>query len=303
VAATRPSSSGSSPVKPRLEDVTIVAADCLHPDLAARALEISIDKCAFADAVLFSDTSVQGRFTHEKIAPLKSLDDYTRFCLQEMPKRIATRFVLVVQWDGYVADAAAWSPSVQRYDYVGAPYLDAAGGRDWIVGNGGFSLRSRKLLAALPALPVIAGLNEDRIICQTFRAALERDHGIRFAPEKVADRFSFEQKRPAGPTFGFHGVFNLHRVEADDTVMAIIERLTPLEIADGRLVSLMNQCLQDGRPELTSRLFERMRRGMTAATFRTIVFRQYGETDAAARLADRLEAFGVGTRSGTAMPS
>src|SRR5688572_12154025 len=93
----------SAPAKKlRLKDVTVAVADTIHPDLAARALEICLDRCEFADAVLFSNVAVPGRFRSEPIAPLRSLNDYTRFCLQELPVRIATGSVLLVQWDGYV---------------------------------------------------------------------------------------------------------------------------------------------------------------------------------------------------------
>jgi hypothetical protein len=196
-----------------------------------------------------------------------------------MAARTTSPFVLVVQWDGYVIDPVAWTTSFRRYDYIGAPYLDPVDGRSWVVGNGGFSLRSRKLLTAAAALPVVPGLNEDRIICQTFRGHLERDLGIRFAPERLADRFSFEQRLPAAPTFGFHGVFNLHRVEDDETVMAMVDALTPLEIGEGRLIPLMNQCLKDGRMELAARLFERVTATATPATLRAIVARMYGSAE------------------------
>ena len=52
----------------------------------ARALEICLDRCDFADAVLFSDTSVAGRFRCEKIDKLSPLADYSDFCLRGMPR-------------------------------------------------------------------------------------------------------------------------------------------------------------------------------------------------------------------------
>ena len=88
----------------RLKDVTVCAADCVHPQLAARALEICLDKVDFGDAVLFADVPVPGRFRNEAIAPLRSAGDYSRFCIQDLPKRVASKFALVVQWDGYVVE-------------------------------------------------------------------------------------------------------------------------------------------------------------------------------------------------------
>ena len=74
--------------KRRLKDVTVCAADSLHPDLAGRALDICLEKVDFADVVLFADTSIAGRFRYEAIPKLGSSADYSRFCLQEMAKRI-----------------------------------------------------------------------------------------------------------------------------------------------------------------------------------------------------------------------
>ena len=50
-------------------------------------------------------------------------------------------------------------------------------------GNGGFSLRSRRLLQALQDPRIALSVVEDETICRTFRPLLERDYGIRFAGE------------------------------------------------------------------------------------------------------------------------
>ena len=80
------------------------------------------------------------------------------------------------------------------------------------VGNGGFSLRSRRLLEALQDPRIALADAEDETICRTFRPLLEREYGIRFADESLADRFSFEAAYPVGRPFGFHGLFNFCRV-------------------------------------------------------------------------------------------
>jgi hypothetical protein len=73
------------------------------------------------------------------------------------------------------------------------------------VGNGGFSLRSKKLHQVLKRLPGISTLYpEDHRICRTYRPQLER-LGIRFAPEQLARRFSIE------------GISHLHRPRAENT--------------------------------------------------------------------------------------
>jgi hypothetical protein len=274
--------------------VTIAVADCLHPRLAARALEISIDKAEFGDAVLFSDGTVAGRFRCEAIPTIRSMDDYSRFCLYELGKRVATPFVLVVQWDGYVVDAAAWTSQFLRYDYIGAPGFssEAMRHRPWVVGNGGFSLRSRRLLDAVAKLPPLDGIAEDRFICEVYRKTLENEHGIRFAPEALADRFCFFQRDPRGPTFGFHGFYNFHRAGDDDSVMEVIAEMTEQQLVRADVFTLMHLALRDGRNDLVRRIYTVVRGGRSAEEMRALLTRLSGKPDASEAFVDRLEALG-----------
>jgi hypothetical protein len=100
------------------------------------------------------------------------------------------------------------------------------------VGNGGFSLRSRKLLQALQDPSLVMRHPEDLCICHDHRAWLEREHGMRFAPLALARRFAYERLLPEGPTFGFHGLFNLHRVMAPEALHTLVQRL-PDALASG----------------------------------------------------------------------
>src|SRR5690242_16021729 len=102
-----------------LHNVTVCAADSLHPELAARALGICMDQCRFGDALLFSDKSVSTRARLVPISPLKSKADYSTFILRDLIRHIRTPWVLIVQWDGYVVDASAWREAFFDYDYIG----------------------------------------------------------------------------------------------------------------------------------------------------------------------------------------
>jgi hypothetical protein len=242
--------------RPILSDVTVCVADSVSPELAARALTISIERCAFAEAILFSDVPQAGIFRHVAIPKLGSLDDYSRFCLQEMGRHIGTPFALVVQWDGYVVEPRAWDERFRNYDYVGAPIF-----RDGrvVVGNGGFSLRSRALMQALAKLPATPGINEDWVISSILRPRLESDFGIRFAPPETAARFSYEQRRPGKPTFGFHGQSNLFRHESDEEVLAIYGKLPETALLSLNGFGLIAMSVRADRRVLAQALYARLR--------------------------------------------
>ena len=129
------------------------------------------------------------------IPPLASRDAYSDFVLKSLLPHVATSHVLLVQWDGYVINPAAWDPAFLECDYIGAKWFWHEDGMR--VGNGGFSLRSRRLLEALQDPAIVRIDAEDTTIGRSFRPLLEREYGIRFGSEALADRFSFEASTPS----------------------------------------------------------------------------------------------------------
>jgi hypothetical protein len=206
-----------------LTDVALCAPDSVNVPLTAKALNLSTARCEFGDAILLSDVAVKGSFRHVPIDRL-SRDAYQVFVLKKLPLIVKAPFVLLIQWDGYVLDPTCWLPEFRQYDYIGAKWAWHKDGLT--VGNGGFSLRSQKLLeaVALPRFEISKIINEDDYICRVHRSVLESEYGIRFAPETIADRFSYERSVPNRPTFGFHGFFNMWRhIEDEDMVNAVNE--------------------------------------------------------------------------------
>jgi len=213
-----------------LPDVTLCCVETRFPALALMAMRRCTDAFGFGDVVLFTDArklgdapapAIQGlRVVHVDIG---SLADYSEFILRGLLAHVRTTHVLVVQWDGFVLDPAAWDDEFLGYDYVGAPWPDAPSDR--AVGNGGFSLRSRRLLEALGDPGLQISHPEDLCICDVNRERLEQRHGIRFAPAALAARFAFEGSSPPGPTLGFHGLFNLHRALSGVELAAFLAAL------------------------------------------------------------------------------
>jgi hypothetical protein len=210
---------------PDLRDVTICAVDTINPRYAARALDISMSQCTFGDALLFTHEAVPTRARVVPIERIDSLEAYSAFLLKQLVRHISTPWLLVVQWDGYVLNASRWSAEFLQYDYIGARW--PVGENDVAVGNGGFSLRSARLLRALAndRFVIPPGGVEDGLICDTWRSVLEAEYGIRYAPAVVADRFSYEYTLPYAPSFGFHGVHNMWRHVDDQALVEIIRGL------------------------------------------------------------------------------
>lgn len=95
----------------------------------------------------------------------------------------------------------AWKNEWLDYDYIGAVWQDG------VVGNGGFSLRSKRLLDALTDPSFSAPFfPEDEKICRDWRTRLENNYHIKFAPAEVASDFSIEGGRYTNQ-FGFHSFY------------------------------------------------------------------------------------------------
>lgn len=196
-----------------LENVTLVAVTSVALDATVKALELSMRDICFANALLLSDrlpsVIIPDGIEWKKIDKIESRDSYSRFIIDNLFDNIYTEYALIVQWDGYVINGSRWIDDFLQFDYIGAPWPQFDDGNT--VGNGGFSLRSKRLLNVCRGLPLGAGEAEDVAICRTHRARLEKDHGLRFAPESLARRFAYERTDRRGSEFGFHGVFNMMR--------------------------------------------------------------------------------------------
>jgi len=107
-----------------------------------------------------------------------------------------------------------WNDKFLDYDYIGAPWSQQ---NQWVesydarVGNGGFSLRSKRLLEATSKFSDVP-THEDLLFTQRryFRTQVEREFDFKIAPPYIAYQFSQEQifpglNVPIGQSFGFHG--------------------------------------------------------------------------------------------------
>lgn len=183
-------------MKPDLTQVTAVVfcGRCEDTKASTKLLAAMLDVADFGGGVLLNHFQGSPQFEY--------WENY------EAWKFVKTDFALHMHLDGYIVHPHKWDPDFLRYDYIGAPWP-----KEWVhygtvthqVGNGGFSLRSRRLMFALSELPWRPG-PADVAVCCHHRAELER-RGMQFAPVDVAARFSVEHRVIETPdkTFGFHG--------------------------------------------------------------------------------------------------
>lgn len=210
--------------KLNLNNVTLVCLDDYETDLA---LQVVRGVCKFID---FGDTKVLASKKQEgvtQINPINTLGQYNRFVIKELYKYIDTEFLMFVQTDGYPLNLQAWTDEFLNYDYIGAPWIWASPqDRPKIcpagacVGNGGFSIRSKKIMEEVSKYDYdlhnnayikrqssesrkSTGLQEDAFICRVVDKEL-KSKGMKFAPCELAKYFSVENMVYTGQ-FGFHG--------------------------------------------------------------------------------------------------
>lgn len=195
-----------------LPQVTLCAASCVNVAATICALEASMAQVDFGACKLFTDAIVTPDHPDimiVQIPRIASAAAYSDFVLTQMVDYVDTSHCLIVQWDGHVIDAGQWRTEFLNYDYIGASWPQFADGYD--VGNGGFSLRSRALMALCRHTDFHGAHPEDVAIGRGNRAWLE-GRGMRFAQRRLADTFSAERAGDPDRSFGYHGIWHMPRM-------------------------------------------------------------------------------------------
>jgi hypothetical protein len=102
-----------------------------------KAIEECLKHFPFKRVKLVTNRDIGYKYQH--LIPhdtIRSISDYSKFCVYDLWKYIEGTHCLIVQYDGYILNANAWTDEWLNLDYIGAN--NGAGG------NGGFSLRSKK---------------------------------------------------------------------------------------------------------------------------------------------------------------
>jgi hypothetical protein len=198
--------------KLQLPTVTLMCIDCVDVTRAIAVVEHCKTLCDFGAVKVL--TSLSTDYDHIKIMPLNSLVQYSIFMLTECSKYIDTDHVLIVQRDGWILNTNAWENTWLQYDYL-APVFNQYD----IVGSGGFSLRSKRLMDTLiewmpkwdgtpegaDEIQSQVGYYEDGVIA--FSEELRKKYN--YAPIDVANKFAQGGNMNTDNyyefPFGFHG--------------------------------------------------------------------------------------------------
>jgi hypothetical protein len=189
------------------KNIDLISVNCTDPTAALCALKYCQKYFKFNKTLLIShenitDTTID---THT-ISKLNSLNEYNDFILH-LNDYVESDHVLLIQDDGHIVNPDLWTDEFLQYDYIGAPWPSED---SWIsqqylpqqeyirkyfplnrVGNGGFSLRSKKFLKFANQYLSCDGLGEDTFLCtRVYNEAIE--YGIKFAPFELATQFSYE---------------------------------------------------------------------------------------------------------------
>jgi Protein of unknown function (DUF5672) len=253
-------------------DITIVNIDGRVSDysLTINALIHSQKQLPGAKALLLTPhrpPNLPSNIEH-RLIPSLGYWEYSVFAIYLLHNYIDTEYALIVQDDGWVLNGAFWRDEYFEYDFIGAPThlarihdsgkIHFSRQYEWahllpkhqsdveILMNGGFSLRSKKLLSApsklnLPFTLGSIGLQptanggqmvsftddhlEDVQICFNMRKQFEQSLGVKFAPIELARQFAFEHLNPV-----VHDQLNLLSVLGHHSKLRKLVSLEPLTV-------------------------------------------------------------------------
>ncbi len=232
-------------MKLQLKDTTLICVDCRDLTRTVPVMKRCEQLVDFGAIKLLTDIDTD--YEHKVlISKISSHVMYSIFMLKELYKYVDTKYMLVVQSDGFIINPNSWDDNWKQYDYIGPLF------NQWdIVGNGGFSFRSKKLMEFMSTLlpnwkiteeganKIQANMTcyEDGAISINYKELLNIN-GFKISPLDIAGKFAAggnksDQYYYPHP-FGFHGCWRtvdlktgfVHNPCRDDNDVLIPDILT-----------------------------------------------------------------------------
>jgi len=242
-----------------LSNVTLLCVETREPELAHWAIDRCLSGTQFAKVVLITNLDrvniKRADIEYVQAPPIKTTKDYSELLLTGLDQYVDGSHVLVIQWDSFVIHPELWANDFLTYDYIGAVWPHHP---KTAVGNGGFSLRSVKLLQAMKISGFVKRHPEDYCICVDNKEFLMQECGIRIAPTGVAEQFAVDRS-PWHPAFGFHGFFNFGRVLNDAELKNFIGMLPETYLSGLDSYDLIASLREQGRESMAKEIAEKVR--------------------------------------------
>ena len=210
--------------KLKLPNISLLAiAHEKDVDQTQISMKISSENIDFGAIKLLTSAQPKIKYPDIEYVPIKpmNLEEFNKTMIEDLHKHFETTHCLFVQADSFVVNYKLWKDEFLKYDYIGAPWSDELVINENLVlnvkknpvGNGGFSLRSRKLLRTTAKIDYdslkFPLKSEDVVVCHYLYDKMIEE-GIKFAPPKLASQFSIENVnnlygQNLDSVFGFHG--------------------------------------------------------------------------------------------------
>tara|TARA_B100000959_G_scaffold97826_1_gene103554 strand:- start:57 stop:758 length:702 start_codon:yes stop_codon:yes gene_type:complete len=210
--------------KLKLPNISLLAiAHKKDVDQTQISMKISSENIDFGAIKLLTSAQPKIKYPDIEYVPIKpmNLEEFNKTMIEDLHKHFETTHCLFVQADSFVVNYKLWKDEFLKYDYIGAPWSDELVINENLVlnvkknpvGNGGFSLRSRKLLRTTAKIDYdslkFPLKSEDVVVCHYLYDKMIEE-GIKFAPPKLASQFSIENVnnlygQNLDSVFGFHG--------------------------------------------------------------------------------------------------
>ena len=262
-----------------LKEVTLVCFDTRNISAALDSMSHSLSHTKFAESIFFTNKTLCSKevINQAKVLGIKlefvseviSITEYSYFILAKLDKYIHSRFCLITQWDSWIIGSEFWDSDFLSYDYIGAIWPHYSANK---IGNGGFSLRSKKLLESTrdfiistPDFPI--PLIEDDYICCEKRELFEEKYQIKFPTIEIANKFSIERNGIPIKSFGFHGMFNFNYVIKNDSELRrLINKLNYECFLDRASYDLTKSLLEEKRIPIAKLIIKRRLKAIGLST-------------------------------------
>jgi len=193
-----------------LKNITLLVLHISGKPFPIYGLEQCVQYADFGDVlVLTNDTTFKHEFINiQKIPAISTMEEYSMFFIRELWNCFNTDFCLTAHPDGFIINPESWTDEFLEYDYIGAPWkFNGARFRDRFnspaIGNGGFSLRSKKICEYVSKNYYIINDNEDKYYSNCLDCT--KPDSIKYPPVELALQFSQETLLDKNITpLGFH---------------------------------------------------------------------------------------------------